>query len=104
MKYKLFKLVSGEMMFGEDKTIDDSTGEYIIGGAVQIALHMTPNNQMAMAMIPFNPFAGSSSETLTINKKHVMCEFEAPQSVINQYIKLTSNIVVPDSKSGEIVV
>ncbi len=98
------KLVSGEIIFGEDKTIDESTNEYMISGPVQLAFQMAQNNQMGLAMIPFNPFAKSLSEVVTISKKHVITTFEVPQSIINQYIKMTSNIVVPDSKSGEVIV
>ena len=105
MKYKMFKLVTGEIVIGEDKTLDDSATEYVLAGILQLAIRVTQDRQMGFTMIPFNPFAQTMTETTPIKKTHIIAEFNAPQEVINEYVRVTSNIVIPDKNdAGGVIV
>ena len=105
MSYKMLKLISGEIVLGEDKTMDESANEYVLSGVLQMAIQMAPNHQMALSMIPFNPFTQTFNESVSIKKSHVLAQFDPPQDIINRYVQLTSNIVVPETaEKGNIIV
>lgn len=103
MKYSLLKLVSGEMILAEDKTLDESAPEYVLAGPVQLAFQLTQDGKMGLRMIPMNPFVTSMSETIAIKKTHIMFELTPPQDIVNQYVQLTSGLVVPSAGDKSLI-
>ena len=95
MKYSLLKLVSGELVVAEDKTLDESSDQYVLSCPAQLSFQLMPDGKLGLRLIPVNPFSSTKDETIVIKKCHVMFELPPPKDIINQYVQAVSGIVVP---------
>lgn len=103
MTYILLKLVSGELIISENQTVDSSAEEYVLKGPAQLSFQLMPDGKLGLRMIPMNPFMNSPDETIVIKKAHVMFELPVPQDIINQYIQVTSGLVVPSPGDKSVI-
>ena len=92
MNYKMFKIVSGEMIIaGIDQETDTDIS---INSPMVVHFAPSPSGQLAINLFPLNPFAKKVSSEMVIQKSHIIfCEEEVHEDIKSQYLEITSGIV-----------
>ena len=94
--YKMFKIVSGEMIVG--RVTAEGDGDISIEAPMVVIYHPTAQGQLAINLFPLNPFASQATESLPFKKSHIMFEVsQISDGVLKQYMEVTSGISIVKS-------
>ena len=91
MSVKIVRMLSGEDILCELKSVDSSLNELVIDDAVVVV----PTQNQSVQFVPYSPF--TNKDPISINKDMVVFISTPETSLVNQHKKMFSGIITPDS-------